>query len=373
MKSLYIHIPFCARKCLYCDFYSIPYDSLLAKRYVNAVAAQIQRLNEKVYTVYIGGGTPTSLENNLLEQLVKALGKISGNCAEFTIEANPESLSKDKIRLLRNSGINRLSLGIQSFNDAKLKTLGRIHSSKRATEAVSLAAENGFNNISIDLIFGGWNETIAEWQDELKTAVELPVKHISCYSLTYENNTPLYKRIKAGNITPLPDSVTSAMYRIAMDYLPGKKFMQYEISNFAQKGFECKHNLHYWENNQYLGIGASAASFIGGIRTKNISDAGKYLSAIKNGKTAICFAENLPAEKSARETAAIKIRTKEGIDFRWFKEKTGFDFMMLEKDAVEILRKNKLIEYTAKRGRRSGIKATRKGFLFCDNICAQLL
>jgi len=358
---------------LYCDFYSVRYGKDLAHSYIDALTKQIKRLDEKFYTIYIGGGTPTSMDAALLKKLLTALAGVSGNCLEFTVEANPESLSKDKVRLLHDYGVNRISIGVQSLNDNKLKTLGRIHNSSCAQDAVSLAFKNGFVNLNMDLIFGVWNETLRAWQKELAKAVKLPVKHISCYSLTYERSTQLFKKLKAKTITQLPDRVSAGMYKLTMDYLPQKEFLQYEISNFAKSGFECKHNLNYWENNPYVGLGVSAASFLSGVRSKNISDIGEYVKRIKKGKSVVFSFEKLSAKKSALETAAIKIRTKKGIDFDWFKEKTGFDFMALEKDTVDLLIKEKFLKYLLKNKQYKGVSATEKGFLFCDYVSAQLL
>jgi len=372
-KSLYIHIPFCVKKCLYCDFYSVRYEKGLAHSYIDALTKQIKRLDEKFHTIYIGGGTPTSVDRALLKKLLTALTGISGNCLEFTVEANPESLSKDKARLLYDYGVNRISIGVQSLNDTKLKALGRIHNSRLAQDAVYLAFQNGFVNLNMDLIFGVWNETLDAWQKELAKAAKLPVKHISCYSLTYERSTQLFKKLKAKTITQLPDSVSARMYKLAMDYLPQKEFLQYEISNFSKAGFECKHNLNYWENNPYLGLGVSAASFLNGVRSKNISDIGEYVKRIKREKSVVSSFEKLSAKKSALETAAIKIRTKKGIDFDWFKGKTGFDFMALEKDVVSLLVKENFLKYLMKNKQYKGVSATKKGFLFCDYVSAQLL
>ncbi|MDD4955663.1 MAG: hypothetical protein PHP17_06460, partial [Candidatus Omnitrophica bacterium] len=233
--------------------------------------------------------------------------------------------------------------------------------------------ESGISNINIDLIFGAWGETIKDWKKELETAVTLPVKHISCYSLTYERNTELFKRLKTKTITQLPDNLCADMYKLTMEYLAKNKFMQYEISNFAKRGFECRHNLNYWENNSYLGLGASAVSFLNGVRSTNIPDAVKYAKLIRKGKSVVVSSEKLSAAKSARETAAIKIRTKNGIDFNWFREKTGFDFLTLEKDSLQLLVKEKFLKYIVKGGQYIGVAATRKGFLFCDYICSQLL
>lgn len=372
-KSLYIHIPFCAKKCVYCDFYSIKHDSALARSYIDVMAGQIKRLDEKPYTIYIGGGTPTSLDVAALKKLFAALGRFSADCIEFTVEANPESLSSDKIKLLLDCGVNRLSIGIQSFNDEKLKALGRIHDSSRAKDAVSMAFKNGFKNISIDLMFGVWGETIGDWQNELDMAVKMPVKHISCYSLTYETGTRLYDKVKSGAIKPLAEGSCAKMYETAAKYLQKKSFFQYEISNFAKRGFMCKHNLHYWDNNPYIGIGASAASFINGVRMKNISDIKEYITLVKNGKSVVASKEKLSTRESALETAAIKIRTKDGIDFSWFKEKTGFDFNELERKSMEPLLKERLIKCKITKGKCRGICLTKKGFLFCDSVSSQLL
>jgi len=372
-NSLYIHIPFCVKKCIYCDFYSIGYEKALAQAYIKTIVKQIKLLDENFYTIYIGGGTPTSLGAPLLCELLKALRGVSKKCNEFTIEANPESLTQEKIKLLRGSGVNRISIGVQSLNDNKLKALGRIHDSRCAIESVYLAVKNGFSNINIDLIFGVWNETTANWQSELMAAVKMPVKHISCYSLTYERHTQLFKKAKSKVITPLSDSAAARMYKMTMNYLQKNNFPQYEISNFAKRGFECKHNLNYWENNPYIGLGASAASYINGIREKNISDVKKYIERIKKDKSVVSSAEKLSAKKAALETAAIKIRTREGIDFNWFKKKTGFDFKIIEKDALRLLTKEKLLKYNVKHHQSAGVMATEKGFLFCDYICAQLL
>ncbi|MCK9615397.1 MAG: radical SAM family heme chaperone HemW [Candidatus Omnitrophica bacterium] len=373
MTSLYIHIPFCAKKCLYCDFYSIGYEKELAQAYIKTISRQIKLLNEKFYTIYIGGGTPTSLDIPLLHELLKALSSISKKCNEFTIEANPETLSQEKIKLLRGSGVNRISIGVQSLNDKKLKALGRIHNSGRALESIRLAEKNGFSNINIDLIFGVWSETVADWRDELRAAVKLPVKHISCYSLTYERHTQLFKNVKNKVVVPLPDSICARMYKLTMDYLPKQKFRQYEISNFAKRGFECKHNLNYWENNSYMGVGVSAVSFINGVREKNISGIKEYIRKMQKGKSVVCSTEKLSAKKAALETAAIKIRTIDGIDFGWFRKRTGFDFMALEKGAIKMLVKEKLLKYRITNKQPKAVSVTEKGLLFCDSISSQLL
>lgn len=371
--SLYIHIPFCRRKCLYCDFYSAIYDSSIASSYIDALAGQIEGLDGPFSTVYIGGGTPSALGKNLLDKLFEGAKRILPGVSEFTMEANPESIDEEKIKLLLDAGVNRLSIGLQSFNEQKLKKLGRIHDARKAADAVSNAAKKGFKNISVDLIFGVWGERPDIWKRDLEEAVKLPVTHISCYSLTYEKGTPLFQAVENGSVKPLDDETAAAMYEAAIDLLSLRGFKQYEVSNFAKPGFECRHNLNYWENNPYVGLGASAVSYINGARTKNIADVKEYLKRFESGRPLAESGEKLPPVKMAKETAAIKIRTKDGIDFRWFRDKTGFDFLKLEGHALNKLLGDDLVKYKKENNIPSGICLKRKGFLFCDTVSASLL
>jgi oxygen-independent coproporphyrinogen-3 oxidase len=373
MQALYIHIPFCRRKCHYCDFYSIPYRGDLAESYINVLCREIAALEDDFSTIYIGGGTPTVLPRLVLEKLLKALGKLSRKTFEFTIEANPESLDAEKIALFLDGGINRISMGVQSFSDAKLHRLGRIHSAEKAIAAIYLARKKGFRNISIDLIFGVWQETLTDWKNELQKAVSLPINHISAYALTYEKNTPIFRKLENKEILPISDKLSSEMYKYSLDYLPRKKFFHYEVSNFAKKRFECKHNLNYWHNNSYVGLGPSVFSYIGGVRVRNISQLKNYVIRIKSGKSPVAFREKLSFLGRAKETAALKIRTKEGIDFNWFKERTGFDFIDLEKNVLSDLQKQEFIRYLNYKGKPVSIYLTKKGFLFCDSVCSELL
>lgn len=372
-SSLYIHIPFCKRRCIYCDFYSTIYDESLAVPYIDSLITQLNKLNGKFSTIYIGGGTPTALNTALLDKLLRILSGRFENNAEFTIEVNPESFDKDKAKLFLNHGVNRLSIGFQSINDKKLKALGRLHDSKKADEAVSLAGKSGFKNISIDLIFGVWSEDLKSWKAELKEAVKLPVQHISCYSLTYEKGTPLWDALRNGSVKPHNEDLSASMYECAIDALSLYGFKQYEVSNFAKKGYEAKHNLNYWDNNPYVGLGASAASYADGVRSKNISDIREYIRRVEAGKSVVESSERLSPAESARETAAVKIRTKAGIGFEWFKKKTGFDFMELERKAVKKLIEDDLIHYDKKGDSITGISLKRKGFLFCDTVSSALL
>lgn len=371
--SLYIHIPFCVRRCVYCNFYSSIYDKDIASPYIDTLIAQVEKIDCAPSTIYIGGGTPTILDTGLLERLLKSLRKFSKPAAEFTVEANPESLDAGALKLIRDYGVNRISIGTQSLDERKLKKLGRLHTAGRARESITLALKAGFSNISVDLIFGMWGEDIESWDSELDEAARLPVMHVSCYELTYEKETPLFAALMNRSIMPLDDDVVAGMYETAIDKLSLGGFKQYEVSNFAKPGFECKHNMNYWDNNPYIGLGASAVSYVDGVRSKFISDVNEYTQRFRDGKSLIESSEKLSPIKKARETAAVKIRTRAGIDFKWFKEKTGYDFCELEKLALPGLVEDGFIKYKKEGDISTGIVLKRKGFLFCDTVSSELL
>lgn len=367
--GLYIHIPFCRQKCPYCDFYSILYEPGLAAMYIDILSNQIKKINTKISTVYIGGGTPSVLDTELLDRLLKNLRSVFKSSKENTVEANPESLDETKIELLLRRGINRLSIGIQSIKENKLKILGRLHTVSQAYGAIFKAKRKGFKNISIDVIYGVPGETLKDWKKELKEVICLPIKHISCYALSCEKNTPFYKYKKV-----ISEEVVAEMMRWNIRYLPQKKFFQYEISNFAKNGFRCRHNLLYWNNCSYIGLGPSTVSYINNIRSKNISCLHAYIRSKEQGKDPIEYKEELSPFKRAKETASLNIRMLEGIDFLDFKKRTGFDFWEVEdKKTIKLLIRNRLIRY--KRGNKSliGIQLTPKGVLFADEVCSWLV
>lgn len=369
-RGIYLHVPFCRQRCPYCAFYSVAYNEPLAGAYADALAGEIKKIRGNTATIYIGGGTPTVLCNVLLKKLLRSLKRFTGAGVEFTIEANPESLNYDKARFFLDEGVNRLSIGIQSFNGDKLRKLGRIHTAEDAVKAIEVSHKAGFGNIGIDLIFGVWGETLAGWKSELKNAVRFPVTHISCYSLTYEENTSLFAARNRKEILPLEEETAAKMYGYAIDRLPEEGFEHYEVSNFAKEGRRCRHNLNYWDNGSYMGLGASAVSCIDSVRQANAPDIRGYMEKVKAGQSPAASSEKLSGIDRAKETAALKIRTKEGIDFKWFKKNTGFDFRELEKDALQPFIGKGLIEYGEDKG---GIRLTRKGFLFCDTVSSALL
>ncbi|MFA5144140.1 MAG: radical SAM family heme chaperone HemW [Candidatus Omnitrophota bacterium] len=371
--SLYIHIPFCRRKCIYCNFYSCIYDASTAASLVDILIGQLKELSARVYSIYVGGGTPSVLDIRMLGRLLSGLKKFSITSGEFTVEANPESLDDDRIKLFLDSGVNRLSIGLQSFNERKLKKLGRIHTAAKGAGAVELAHKRGFKDISVDLIFGVWDEKAESWKDELDQAARLPITHVSCYELTYEKDTPLFAAAANKSVMPLSDEINAAMYGAAIDLLSLRGFKQYEVSNFAKGGYESKHNRNYWDNNSYIGLGPSAVSYLDGERSRNVSDIKEYAERSGAGKPLAESSERLSPIRSAKETAAVKIRTKDGIDFDWFDRRTGFDFLKLENKALPKLLEEGLIKYKKYNNISAGVCLKRKGFLFCDTVSSALL
>ena len=308
-----------------------------------------------------------------LKKILLPLRKFSNHAIEFTIEANPESLTMEKLSLFLDEGINRISIGVQSFDSAKLKRLGRIHDGPCAMEAVAKARKIGFKNIGIDLIFGVWDEVVPAWKDDLKKAADLPITHVSCYGLTYEPGTSIKECVKNGSIIPLPEERSADMYNTAISYLAEKGFAQYEISNFSKPGFRCKHNYTYWNNDPYTGLGPSAVSYVDGVRIENISDISGYVDKVRSGVQPIGSSEKLSPEERAKETAAVKIRTMEGIGFDWFKKKTLFELPDLEREALAKLIAAGLIEQSKPGLVAVAVRLTRKGMLFCDTVSSAFL
>jgi len=313
------------------------------------------------------------LDSESLKKILISLRKFSSKAIEYTIEANPESLTEAKLSLFLDEGVNRISIGVQSFDNSILKRLGRLHDGPGAVEAVMKAMNAGFKNIGIDLIFGVWGETVPDWKNDLKTAADLPVTHISCYDLTYEEHSLVKECVKNGSIIPLPEETSADMYKLAISYLADKGFAQYEISNFSKPGFSCKHNFTYWNNDPYTGLGPSAVSSADGVRSENNPNVSKYIDKVMAGLQPGGSSEKLSPEKRARETAAVKIRTMEGIGFDWFKNKTGIELPLLESKALPKLIADGLIEEIGRGSEAERVRLTDKGILFCDTVSSAFL
>lgn len=317
-EFLYIHIPYCVRKCLYCDFLSLPFNEQTGRRYVESLCRELEIKGDSAGTlraIFIGGGTPTLLPEDCFKQLFRCL-KDNFDFSpgiEISVEANPGTVNASKIEYLLSLGINRLSVGIQSFDDSELKTLGRIHTSDEAMEAIGLLKNTGFENFSVDLMYGIPGQTMETWQETLSKATGLSPMHISSYELTPEEGTPLARLIKDNAIRMPEEGLVLDMYSHAINFLQGKGFEHYEISNFALPGFRCIHNLNYWDRGEYIGAGAGAHSFIQGVRSQNIGDIKTYINSLSNDIVPETEAGEISAEEALKEFIFLGLRKTEGL------------------------------------------------------------
>lgn len=287
MKGIYIHIPFCVQKCKYCDFVSFSGREEMFDRYADAVIEEMNGYaGETADTVFIGGGTPTVLPSKELCRIIDACFKKFNISAgyEFSVEANPGTLDDDKIKSLLDSGVNRVSVGVQSFNDAELLKIGRIHNAETAYNTICQLSQAGFSNINLDLMSALPNQTLQSLSQTLNAAVSLPVTHISAYSLIIEDGTPLEKEYSRGNLVLPDEDEDREMYEYTVKTLADNGFHQYEISNFAKTGYECRHNKKYWQCGEYIGLGLAAHSYLDGKRFYNTSDLDEYLSGKKHSE-----------------------------------------------------------------------------------------
>lgn len=320
MAGLYIHIPFCESKCVYCDFYSMANNNHLIDKYIDTLLVEAaQRKNElnseTITTVYLGGGTPSLLSITQLSKLVNVLKKVFdfSDVEEFTIEVNPDDVTADYIQQAKSLGINRVSMGVQSFNDEDLRFINRRHTAKQATDAIHIIKEAGINNISIDLIYGIPGQNIKIWKNNVDTAISLLVQHISAYTLMYEEGTRLSVMRSLGKINEVDDDVVAAMYDYLVAQLKSNGYTHYEISNFALPGFHSRHNSSYWNLTPYLGLGVAAHSFDGTVRRFNPSNLKKYLDALGEGKLYV-EVENITQAERYDEYVMLRLRTADGID-----------------------------------------------------------
>jgi len=318
-EFLYIHIPFCVRKCLYCDFFSIPYDESLAKAYIDALSKELILKKEPantLKTIYIGGGTPSLLPNECFTQLFRCLRDNFhlSSSPEITVEANPGTINQSKIDTLLFLGVNRLSIGIQSFNDKELKTLGRIHTSDDALRSIELIKHTGLDNFSIDLMYGIPGQTMDSWRKSILKAIGLSPAHISTYELTPEENTPLYELIQSHNTTMPDEELILEMYNHVIDYLKTCGYEHYEVSNFALPGFRCIHNLNYWERGEYIGAGAGSHSFVKGVRSNNIKDVNNYIDDLNKGIIPEIESTKLIPLDTVKEFIFLGLRKMEGVN-----------------------------------------------------------
>lgn len=368
MSGIYLHIPFCDTKCTYCDFYSITNHSK-KNEFINCIIKEIKKeapkLKKKNFnTVFFGGGTPSLLSKNDFERLFESLYSnlnISPD-SEITIEANPGTLDDNKLKELSKLPINRISFGVQSFIDNELKFLSRIHNNEQAINSIKSAQDAGYENINLDLIFAIPGQTLDNWKYNLNMAVKLNTQHVSAYSLIFEEGTPLFSLYKQKKVNPVNIELEREMYDYTMQFLKENGFEQYEISNYAKSGYECKHNLKYWEHKEYIGFGPSAASYIDDYRKVNIRNLGLYIRKINNGEITHDFVELIDNQTSIYEYIMLGLRSR-GINFELFRSEFGFDFDIKYKEPINILTKTGLAAMD-----KNHINLTSKGYAICDEI-----
>lgn len=317
--GLYIHIPYCKSKCIYCDFYSTPRTETM-EQYVHALLCEAELRqkeigNQFVTTLYLGGGTPSVMPLNLLTSLIDGLGKVIdlNKVEEFTIEVNPDDVTRDYIERLRQLGVNRVSMGVQSFNDDELQAINRRHTSQQAIDAVHAIKEAGITNVSIDLIYGLPGQTLDTWQHNVEQAISLDVQHISAYNLSYEQGTRLWVMREQGKVKELNDEDCIAMHNILVERLKDAAFEHYEISNFARHGYRSRHNSSYWNFTPYMGLGAAAHSFDGTIRRYNPSSIKEYIEKLSHGIPAF-IEEHLEWWERYDEEVMVRLRTSDGLN-----------------------------------------------------------
>jgi oxygen-independent coproporphyrinogen-3 oxidase len=372
MSSIYIHIPFCKRKCIYCDFYSIEKLELIPV-FIKALRKEIILFSEKnflsnVETVYFGGGTPSIIPDKYIDEILNIIHKsftIKKN-AEITIEVNPGTVSRTVLETYCKIGINRISIGVQSFIQRELDFLQRIHTTEEAEKTIVSARESGFENISIDLIYAIPSGTFEDWKKNLKKTIEYNPDHISAYSLIYENGTELYNWKFNNKIVPVSEETEAEMYDYTMNFLEDNKYYHYEVSNYAKPGYECRHNKNYWNHSEYLGFGPSSHSYINRTRWWNFKDLNEYVSILNNNCLPIEGKEDIDDHTLLEEKVYLGLRS-EGVNLGELKNQFNVDFYEKNKNIIDDLVKNGYIEM-----KNSGISLTKKGFLVCDEICKRL-
>lgn len=373
--GLYIHVPFCESKCPYCDFNSVVVgDPTEPERYLTAVRHELALRWESelgcqlASTVYVGGGTPTVLDGHQLADLIAACRQCAQADAELTIEANPGTLDEGKLSATRLAGVNRLSLGIQSLDSSVLRTLGRIHSVRQARESYFSARQAGFNNIGVDLIFGIPGQEMEQWERTIREIVSWVPEHISTYSLTIEEGTEYWDRAHRGTMTPVADEVAAEMLERCMDVLTEAGYEHYEISNFALPGLRCRHNQLYWQDGDYLGLGAGAHSSIGGRRTWNEPEPAKYTALIEKRGSAVVGEENLPPRRRMGETLLLGLRMADGVDLAAVGRRYQSDVEEVFGEAL-----SKLEEQGLMRREGSRVQLTRRGLMLANEAMMEFV
>lgn len=370
MKGIYIHIPFCVQKCFYCDFVSFAGKESCVKEYIEALKNEIKhtlKKGDKIDTIYIGGGTPSSIDSSYIKEILEEIYKIVGkdNSREITIEINPGTINKEKLEEYKSAGINRVSIGLQETDNELLKTIGRIHTYEQFLDAYNLVKQVGFKNINVDLMLGLPNQTLQNLECSLERIIKLNPNHISIYSLILEEGTKLEKLVNE-KVLALPSEDTERkMYWKVKNILEKNGYKQYEISNFAKKGFESKHNTNCWKQHEYYGFGLAAHSYINNIRYSNKQDINKYIEFINNEKYNEVKQTNeiQTKESKASEFMMLGLRLIDGVKIQEYKKQFGENPLYVYRQKIEKLVNDDLLEVDG-----DNIKLTNKGLDFANKV-----
>ena len=371
--SVYIHIPFCKSKCSYCSFCSIPLHQYNAAAYWEAVEEEarlrLSNINESIDTVYVGGGTPTALSEEVVTRVCEFVGKIASPGAEITYEANPCSLSKEKLTLIQTVGrATRISLGVQTFNEKGLSLLGRAHSVNDTYRAIDLLHAHEVAEIGFDLIFAWAGQSCFDWEKDLQIAVKLCPTHISCYNLTYEQGTAIYQSLESGMISAVDENIELELFRLC-DTKLSDTHPRYELGNFAKPEHRSRHNQVYWTGGSYIGLGASAHSFDGNIRTWNSSNIDEYVQSMSKGIFEPHGVDRLPPLDRLREIAMLWLRMTDGIDSNLFFKQTGYDLNKLLYDRLKTSLQDGLAEWDQK----NHLRLTERGREISNRVFEELI
>ena len=371
--GIYIHIPFCKSKCIYCDFVSVTNQTLIDK-YFEYLLKEIEMYKEvlnqfNVVTIYFGGGTPSLVDGLYIEKVVNKIKEYNelNKILEFTIEVNPGTINREKLEIYKRVGINRISIGLQSTNNNTLKMLGRIHDYDEFLESYNLIRGVGFDNISVDLMFGLPSQTIEMFESSIDKVIKLNPEHISAYSLKVEESTKLYKLIKKGVLEEPNEELDRKMYELLIDKLSRNKYNLYEISNFSKNGFESKHNMIYWKRENYLGLGLAAHGFVDNKRYGNVISFNEYFNIIDNETKPIEEISNICEEENLFEEIMLGLRLSVGINYKEINKKYNIDFIKERNQEVNELLEEKMIEMN-----NDSIWITEKGMSVSNAIIMKL-
>jgi oxygen-independent coproporphyrinogen-3 oxidase len=372
-RAAYVHVPFCAHKCGYCDFASLAGVDHLADRYLAALELEIQSAlvePQEVDTIFIGGGTPTRLDARQLSRLVAIVNRwfVLAPGGEWTVEANPGTIDAEKADVMASAGVNRVSLGAQTFQPDLLRVLERNHGRAEVEQALDLVRPR-FERWSLDLIFGVPGSTIDSWQADLEIGLGFGPTHLSCYGLVFEKGTALWDQRQSGHVQPVDEETERTMYEWTIERLTAAGLAMYEISNFARPGHESRHNLAYWANDAYFGFGVGAARYLEGVRSVNTRALNAYLSRIESGVSATGPCEELAPEARARETAILMLRrARTGIDRDDFRTRTGFDLDHLAGETIARFQSRGYLEDDGQR-----VRLSRDGLFVADQVLCEFL